>query len=236
MSDTDFMPRRQADVRNWSITFNTAINADPEAYGLTVAQAAEYNTLHNAFMAAYALATAPATDSRVNTQLNKSAFKALKARARKLAAIVRAYPDITNVKKATLGLTINGPGGKQRPFPPPTHAPFVSIRPAPDGMVELRLRDATSSRRGQPVGVHSATIFTWVGDNPPVTIQQWRWVGGTTKTKYIVNLPRNAQPGDRVWYIACWQNPRGEQGPASRPVMTYGQFGPGGFGTMRRAA
>ena len=235
MSATDFIPRRQADVRNWSINFNAKINADPESFGLTFAQAADYNTLHNAFTAAYALANSPSTNSKSNTRSKDTALHALKQKARQLAAIIRAHPGITSAQKSVLSLTIRGRGGRQRAFPQPMHAPYVTIRPGPGAMVELRLRDATSTKSGQPDGVHSATIFCWVGDNPPGTIPEWRWVDATTKTKYIVNLPADAQPGDKVWYIACWQNPRGELGPAARPVCTFRQFGPGIVG-MRRAA
>lgn len=238
MSATDFLPRRGADLRNFSVNFNSKINADPEAFGLTREQATEYNVLHNEFMAIFALANAPSTRTPTAIQAKKTATIALRKKARQLAGIIRAWPGITDTKKAVLGLTIRTAGGRQRPFPPPRSAPLMSVQYVNGSQVSIRLRDADApTRRGRPVGVNGATLMFHTGDTPPpARMSEWSFLRLVSRTTLTVSLPTRLHAGAKVWLVAAWQNPRAQLGPFAQPVSVHKQFGFVAASPLRLAA
>lgn len=234
MSATDFLPRREADLRGFSVNFNSKINSiGPQSLGLTAAQAADYNQVHNSFMAAYVLATSPSTRTRPVVVAKRAAVKALRQLARQLAAIIRAQPGVSDHQKAVLGLTINGAGGRSPRIARPRTAPRLYITPLEGGRIRLRLRDpGEPAKRGKPTGARSALIMRWVGGHPEPDMSKWKLAGMTTRTTLIITLPQTVGgvpriPGPGVpgvWIKACWQNPRSESGPFTLAVDASAPF------------
>jgi hypothetical protein len=222
MSATDFLPRREADLRDWSVNFNSHINADPATYGLTAAQAADYNTKHNAFMAVFALASAPGTRTRPRVVEKNAAQQVLRRSARQLAAIIRAFPGVTAVQRVEAGLTVRGSGGRSAPIPPPRTAPRLMVLDQRGGRVTIGLGNmAEASRRGRPRGVRGAVVLFFVGELPPADRADWSWLDMTSKTKLTLNLPRGLAPGTPIWLTAFWENPRSQRGPLATPIYTH---------------
>lgn len=222
MSATDFLPRREGDLRTWSINFDARISADPAAYGLTAAQAAEYNTLHNAFMAAYALAAAPGTRTSPIVQTKHAAARELRSEARRLARIVHSRRVASDAQKKDLGLTVRRPGGRQARNARPNVAPTVAVESAAGGKLKVVLRSVEQpTRRGRPTGVQGASVYYFAGESPSADLKDWRYAGATTRTVMLVALPADVEPGARVWLTACWRNGRAECGPLAWPVCAY---------------
>jgi hypothetical protein len=91
--------------------------------------------------------------------------------------------------------------------------------------VTVLLIDEPSGRRRIPVNVKGAAIFTYVGNEPPANLDQWKYEFATTRSKITIDFPTALPPGTKVWVLARWQNPRGELGPCSLPAsarMAYG--------------
>jgi len=237
MSATDFLARRESDLRTWSINFDARISADPAAYGLSAAQAAEYNTLHNAFLAAYTLAAAPGTRTSPIVEAKNAAMRELRQAARRLARIVHAGRVASDAHKSALGLTVRRPGGRQTRIAKPEEAPIVTVEAAAGGKLKVRVRSLEQpTRRGRPAGVMGASIFFFAGEWPPVGLKDWRYAGATTRTTCHVKLPRDVEPGERVWVTACWRNPRAECGPPAWPVCAYRARGGVDLSALRLAA
>jgi len=235
MSATDFLPRREADLRGWSCNFSEKINADPEAIGLTAAQAADYSAKHDAFITAYRLANEPCTRTRPSITAKNDALRAVRRAARQLAKIIHAARKATNAQKASLGLTVRRPGGRHAHLPRPRTAPHLLARSVTGRRVELRLRDpGEPTKRGRPSGVDRAVILMYIGDRPPADRSQWRWRGMTTRTRYAAMMPHDASPGTPVWFTARWENKRGEGGPLASPICAYAQHGLGAIGRADR--
>jgi hypothetical protein len=230
-SKHDFLPSREADLRDWSANFSEKINSPPgpAQFGLTVAQAANYAALHDAYASAFELSQDPNTRTPVQISVKNTAKAALKVNARMLARLIRATPTVTNEQRIELGLTV--PDENPSPVPRPSVAPKLSVQSVLGRTIHLRMRGAESPlRRGKPVGVAGAAIFSHLlpqdsTDGPPQSLSEWKFQGTTSRLEFEINFPAVVSPGSQVWLTAYWMNPKQEPGPASEPIMTHIQFG-----------
>jgi hypothetical protein len=215
----DFIPPRESELVTWSTNLNTKINAGPTLYGLSVGQATAYGVLHSDFLTRYQTANNPDTRSPSNIIAKDTSKTALIANARMLAAIVQAFPAITDEQLSDLGLTV--PAVEPSPINPPADAPGLDIVSAVVRTVKIRLHDsANPTRRGKPAGVAGASVFSFVGATPPAEIVGWKFEGNTTKTTVEVEFASSVASGATVWVCAFWFNPRAQSGPACNPVST----------------
>lgn len=223
MAVRTYLPRREADLRMWSINFASKISADPAAYGLTVAQAAEYQVAQSAYAAAYAVAKSPVTRSPSNVGLKNLMREELIRQTRVLVEICQAWPGMTDAKRISLGITVRRQSRTRTPRP--RTAPTVHVTAVDGRLLKLKLREPGSDRRGKPATVGSARLYTYVGEEEPTTLEGFRFHGSTGRTDTQVVLPASVLPGSKVWVSACWVNTAGKPGPASIPVMTWTNHG-----------
>lgn len=215
----DFLPSKDAELLAWSANFASLTTATPTAFGLVAAQATAYAALHTAFAGALETATEPTTRTRAAVAVKNDARSPLKAMARELARVINAFPSITNAQRINLGL--NPRAGELTPINPPTEQPVVEVAAAIGRTFKVRLRSIDSSRRGKPEGVDGATLFSFVGEEPPSDISQWKFEGSTSRTTFDLELAPTVPAGSQVWLTAFWFNPRSQSGPAATPVSAY---------------
>lgn len=225
MSATDFLPRRQIDLLNWSSRFNNQIGANYEAYGLTFEQATEYNVVHNAYAAAFAMASSKTTNSTAANRQKRDTERALRRLARQIARQLKETPSVDRVARLRLGLTLTDRGGGYPPAPKPTTAPVVRIESRDGGRVKIRLLNtAEPSRRGRPRGALGALIMISYDVSPPVNPRDWSYVGVTGRTINTLQLPVGLPPDSPIWITARWSNSRHELGPLATAVPLHIQF------------
>ena len=214
-----YIPSRDAELVTWSTNFDTKITAAPTDYGLTAPQATAYAAKHTAFVTAYQTASNPDTRSPTNVLAKDMARSALVAEARMLARIVQATPAVTPEQKSELGLTVRDV--EPSPIPAPDFAPAINILSAVGNMVNVRIYDPVNpTRRGKPLGVAGAAIFTHIGENPPADISAWTFEGNQSRTAFTINFPAGTAAGAKVWVTAFWFNAKLQRGPASAPAST----------------
>ena len=230
MPNKDFLPTKDAELLAWSANFSELISGDPTLYGLTAGQATAYAALHAAFAAALETAVEPSTRTRGAVAAKNDARTPLKAMARELARIANALPAITNQQRIDLGL--NPRDNEPSPINPPTESPVLEVVSAVGRTMKIKLRAVNSDRRGKPEGVDGATVFSFVGEEPPTDIAQWKFEGSTTRTIFALEFPATVPAGAQVWLTAFWFNPRSHSGPACQPVSA---FVAGGVGVSQAA-
>lgn len=91
--------------------------------------------------------------------------------------------------------------------------------------VMIRLHGDEPSRRGRPVDVAGASIFSFVGDTPNDDPKAWRFETSTTKMSATIDFASNVVPGTKVWVAAFWFNSKSEAGPLSRPASALIGYG-----------
>lgn len=220
MASSDFLPDRQTELRACSQNFSQKISDSPATYGLTAAQAADYAALNDAYALALQTALRNSTRTPPAIAAKKDAMKALKAKARELARIIRANPEVTSFQRASLRLSLHKPDDRSPRVGRPKTSPEVLLSIADGFSVNVRLRERDGYHRRRPHGVLGATIFTFVGAAAPESLRDWQFHGLTTRTKTRITFTGKEAPGSRIWITAQWINPRLQRGPASRPVCT----------------
>ncbi len=210
------IPTKDSALAAYSTNFNTRIVATPTDFGLTAAQATEYTGLHDLFIDAYDAANVPGSRSKSLVAAKDNAKKDLLDFARELYAFVQANTAVTDANKELLGVVVRKT--QLTPVPVPEDTPKLEIVDRLGTVVKIKLHDGTGSRRGRPVGVAGASVFSYIGATPPVDVHGWSFHGNTTKTLVDVDFPVATPAGTVVWFTAFWYNPRGQSGQGCAPV------------------
>ena len=216
------IPTLDAALADWSTNANTRLTASPATYGTTAAVATQYDTLHDAFIAAYNNVVAARESGVISSPLvaiKDAAKLALLSFARPLYKTIQANTAVTASAKIELGVVV--PDVEPTPLPPPADAPGIDILSAVGNTVRIRLHDtAHPTRKAKPLGVSGAAVFSFVGAAAPSDPAVWKFEGNTTITITTVTFPGTVAPGSKVWFTAFWFNPRAQSGPAATPVGT----------------
>lgn len=217
---TDYLPRREADLVQWSANFIARVSTEFASVGLTGAQATAYGALHTSFVDAWTAANEPITRTPAAIQTKNTAKEALvrgPGGIRELVGIVQKFPGTTDTERVELGLTVRDTDPS--PIPVPSAAPGLDVVSAVGRTVKVRLHNAESpTSRAKPAGVQGASLYSFVGEQAPEDIDAWKYEGSTTRTVFDVIFPADLPNGALVWLTAYWTNPRLEAGPPCNPV------------------
>jgi len=225
----DFLPRRDADLLQWSSNFDQKINFSPESYGISPSVAAEYAALHANFAQLYLAAVGASTRTPSGIVEKDDARAVLAKRARQLASIVRGTPQVTDAQRLDLGLRLKRRAtGPRRRIQPPSHTPMLRIISVQGSTVRIQLRNTEMpTSRTLPRDVKAAMIYSFIGEQPPPTLKGWRLCQSISRTRCEITFPPDLPPGTRVWVTAYWFNHAGAprpglgNGPAAMPVGTW---------------
>lgn len=220
---TYYLPRTDSGILAWSSTFAAYISANEVQVGLTIEQAAAYDTAQTAYATAYAAVQDDVTRSPTNIVIKNERREALVTLTQQMVNIIQAYPGTTDDMRSAMGITIRD--NTTTPKPVPATAPVIIIKEVDAWTVSLRLQDVNSTSRAKPKDVSGAAVFTYVGPTPPVDVADWKFEGNVTRTSTQVVFPSALEPGTTVWMTAMWFNPTAESGPAATPVSTKINWG-----------
>lgn len=215
-----YLPQGDGPLLNWSSNYNQLVSANFAQYGLSQQQADDYDALHQSYLSAFQAATHPPTRTTPTIIAKNNAKKALVEKARELVRIIQAYPGTTDEMRGSLWITI--PDDEPTPVPPPSDPPLLLVGDRYQRTVSLQLRDSRNSEsKARPEGVSGATVFSWVGEQPPADVSMWKFEGNTSRTQYDVTFPFTVPLASKVYFTAFWFNPTKQSGPAANPVSAY---------------
>ncbi len=206
----DYLPGPDADYQAWVTNFVTYANANLAALGLVAADMTPITTnqtIFNTNFAAHITAKAAAKSAQ---EAKTDARSGLTASIRPLVRRLQASSVVNDAEKAALGITVSI---DPAPIGPPTTAPICSISCGQRLQHTLHFADEmTPTRKAKPAGVLGAEIWHFVGNAPPTTEDQLRFVAVDTNAPFVLNYP-SADGGKTAYYWLRWVNPTGERGP-----------------------
>jgi hypothetical protein len=213
---TSYIPTKQADLDLWGLNFDTKLTATPTAYGLVAADALIVHNAYTAFHAALVLAMDPATATTPVIMDKDAKMAAFVTVARLYAQRIAAWPDITDLLLAELGLTV--PDAAVSPIPAPDTVPVIEILGATQNGHVLRWYDeATPTSRAKPETVVGMLLHRKVGTAPAATSEGASLVGIVTRNPYRIETG-DLVSGQVATYFGRWFNAKGEIGPESAPA------------------
>lgn len=233
----DFIPRSDVLCLAWSAQYAQGIAAEPERFYISSDDAAELVAAQAAFARAMAVATSPGTRTRVAIADKDAARLAMEAVVRRTATVARAVLVNDRATLLVLGLAV-GPGrsASRRVIGPPKSEPRVYVKQVQGASVSIVLHNPDApSKRGLAAGIFGATLYSYVGDEPPVRIAEWRMHRILSRTDTTLNFGTSYPPGTKVWICAQWMNPRSQAGPVSDPVYAHFSYAMMNSATIGRA-
>jgi hypothetical protein len=214
MKNSDYIPRKDADLLAWTVAFLAALSAILTRVGFPQTVYTVLTTLLTTFKEALAIATAPATRTKAAVAAKDDARKAL---VRALRSAIMQYltynPDVTNADHENLGLPIHKT--EHTPAPVATTYPDYDINSGTIRRLTIHFYDQGSSgSKAKPDGQHGAEIRWAILETPPASINDLIRSSFDTRTPFTLEFDEN-QRGQTVYFCLCWENTRGEKGPWS---------------------
>ena len=224
------VPNTDAALATWAANLATRVAGRIDHYGANVTQSNDFTALNDAFQSAYAASSNADTRTRGKILAKNDARDLLVIAARRLVAVLQAFPATTDEQRVELGLRVRKAARTQTP--PPTVSPAISAAAGPGRTVVVTIQDPADERRARPRGAASTTVLSHVGSVPPASIAAWAYQASVSRRSVTLPFDAALPPGTCVWVTAFYQNARGEAGPASTPVCEY----LGGAGVASAAA
>lgn len=231
----DFLPRRDLALFGWAHNFRNVILESAELYGIDPQQAADFSERVDAFAEALRVMGSPSTRTRLATMRKADARRALEAEARRLAAVARAHPGLSEVQLIQLRLTPRSNRGRKGRRP--RTMPSLRVLSAENYTITLKVRNSESSRRGgRAAGLAGAAVFSYTGDEPPPRLSQWSLRGFATERTFRFRVESDTPAGSRIWMTACWLTHALRRGTTCTPIATNIPGGVAGFTGLERLA
>lgn len=202
-----------ANLLVWANNFADRLVATPAVFHVTPEQAASMQAKTSTFNTALAAWSDPISRTPIAMTNKTTAREALVELAKYLVNSINSNPATTDAQRDELRIKARK---KPSPIPPPSVSPMIDIESVSGRTVDIRLHGG-GKRKGRPAGAAGASIFTAIGESAPVEIDQWKFEGLTSKTKFEIVFPESAS-ASTVWITANWYNERGETGVACAPV------------------
>ena len=208
----DYLPGSDADYQAWVTNFVTYANANLVALGLAAADLTPVTAAQTTFNTSFAAHVTAKAAAMAATQNKDDSRAGLTAAVRPLVRRLQASAVVSDAEKAALGITV---AATPSPIGAPTTAPLVAIECGNRLQHTLRFVDsATPTRKAKPAGVLGVEIWNKVGETPPVSESELRFVAVDTNAPYVLNFPV-ADGGKTAFYWLRWVSPTGERGPWS---------------------
>ena len=182
-------------------------------FRVTQQQSADLAALVTTFGSDLAAWTSQETRTPVASGRKQASRAALIEGAMFIVNTVNSNPATSDEQRDALGITARK---RPTPTPAPSSAPIVEVDSTSGRTVTFRLH-GTAARRGRPVGVKGASVFTFVGPTAPADPADFRFEGLVTRPMFTINFDDRTE-ADTVWVSAFWYNEKGQSGLASLPV------------------
>ena len=210
----DYIPQSDGNFDAWQINFITYATANAVALGLDpLVDIPPLTGAQTTWTADYPAHTAAQAAALAARQAKDDARSALEGVVRPLVARLQSSPDVDDIERQALGITVRDVI--------PTAAAIPTTRPLVTVDTSQRLRhviafsdELTPTRKAKPAGVMGAEVWVKVGDPAPLDPSELTFLSLDTRTPYTADYP--GEDANKVaHYMLRWVNTRGEKGPWS---------------------
>ena len=216
--DVTYPPKTDTGWDRWGNNLADLVNPETAPdYGLESPAVTAMNAAAAYFSNTLAVATAPATISRYNTQRKRDALDVLKAAAKPVVAVLQTNPEVTDAQRTQLGIRVRS---SPTPAPVPGRADVFAMLTGPTSIRVIASDPATPARRGKPRGVTTLALkmcVTTGEQRPPASVDEWpltRLSGKATTDLFWPGMSAEAT----VWVCGSWVNSRMVSGEPSVAV------------------
>ena len=216
MSTSYFIPRSDAEFDLWVKVFIACLVTNGARLNLPAEVITELQALLAIWEAKFAVAENPATATKAATREKNEAREALETKVRAVNREYLMYNHLlTDADRENMGLPIHKT--THTPVPAPTTIPEFTVDTSVIRNLKINFRDAGSSSKAKPDGVHGAEIRWNIQDAMPASIDELGHSSFDTHTPFTLAFDEN-QRGKSVYFCLRWENAKGDKGPWSEIV------------------
>ncbi len=210
----DYIPPPDGNFDAWQINFIAYATANAVALGLDpIVDIPPLTNAQTTWTTDYPAHTAAQAAAQSARQAKDGARSTLEGVIRPLVARLQASPDVDDIERQALGITVRD----ETPTPAaiPTTRPLVTV----DTSQRLRhviafVDELTPTKRAKPAGVMGAEVWVKVGDPAPVDPGELTFLSLDTRSPYTADYA--GEDANKIaHYMLRWVNTRGEKGPWS---------------------
>lgn len=214
---TDYIPSKDAEFNTFQDDFMTIVQPKLNAWNIP---AAAFTVLQNeqiTWNTAYGVAKNVNNRSRSDVLAKDTARESYEKELREFVQEHLAHnSDVSNTNRKKLGITVRDT--ERTRVQVPSNSPRISIDKIENMRHTLLITNPKNPKsRSKPKGVRAVQIFRFIGDEPPNDTKQYRFTGNATRARFISEF-KTADAGKTAFYIARYENTRGETGPWSEYV------------------
>ncbi|MDR0413322.1 MAG: hypothetical protein LBH61_05945 [Dysgonamonadaceae bacterium] len=214
MHRADFIPRKDADLLQWTANFTVSLAKIYERVGFPYPSYQKLVALRDDFKSKYAIAEAPETRTKATVRQKTEARTALVAALRQAASEYLTHNHLlSDSDRNNLGLPIHKKD--HQPSPVADTKPETDVDTSIIGRLTIHFFEVgRPHKKGKPAGQHGAEI-AWVMSETPVT--EWTdLIHSQIDTNSPLTLEfKNSERGETIYFALRWENTRGEKGPWS---------------------
>ena len=210
----DYIPQADGSFDAWQNNFVAYAVANAAALGLDpltdIPPLTNAQTTWAADYPAHTTAQAAAQSARQAKDAARGAFVGV---IRPLVARLQASPDVDDIERQALGITV--PDVTPTASAIPTSRPLVTVDTSQRLRHVIRFADElTPTRTAKPDGVMGAEVWVKIGDPAPADPSELTFLALDTRTPYTADYP-GTDGNKTAHYMLRWVNTRGEKGPWS---------------------
>jgi hypothetical protein len=211
-----YIPRKDSLAITWMKTFAAGISASPSVFQLSPSDAAAIQRAVDEFAGALAVASDPATKTKVTVAIKDQARISAEQICQQYYSLIKPNAGVSDASKIAIGVRPINRG--RTPIAAPATSPAVAVIAATPWQHTLRFHDSLAAdTRGKPFGATFLELRVAVDDEPVRDVEQARPAGLFTKNPVTMAF-RHDEVGKRATYWGRWVSRRGETGPWSLPV------------------
>lgn len=220
-TSSDYIPAKDIDFDTWLNNFSTLLTAAPTDYGLVAGDATAVAGVTTTWNAAWALVANPATKTAPAVADKDAARASAEALVRPYAVSISLNPGVSDMNKASIGVTVRKV--VPTPIPPPTTTPTLALVSAAPLTHALSYKDtSTPTTKSKPFGAIGIQVFRAIGTVPAVDPAQAVYYNQWTKSPNVSSFS-SGDVGKTCTYFARWITRGGpggavQAGPFSAPL------------------
>jgi hypothetical protein len=215
MSNSDYIPRKDADFNQWQKDFYVYLTANLSKFSLSTTTLSALTPKKTAWDAKYAIAEAASTRTSVTVLDKTEAREAYEAELRKFISEYLTYNHLVmDTDRRSMGLPVHKTS--RTPVPKPDKFPIYRIDSTTIRILRVFFWDGESESKAKPFGVHGVE-GKWVFSDTPVDPETMPHSTFDTHSPFELTF-RDEQRGKTVWLCLRWENTRGEKGPWSEVI------------------
>lgn len=211
---SSYLPQTDAEFDSMQNTLVTQSEQNAVAWGIVPDAITELKSYQTPWTEAYAKTINKQNRTPTDVMAKKTAGDNYKKAIRLFVAQwLSVNPKVSDADRTLMGITVRKDG--HTPIPAPESFPVGQVDFSIRGQHTLSFYDSASSHsNARPKGVSGCEIYMKVGGEPPLTVDEMRFMGICSASPYVLKHD-TVNAGKIVYYWLRWTNSKGETGPWS---------------------